>query len=69
MASSIEAVQQISERLSVQINEMQAAAKGKMDVTRETMNEWRRQITEELQAARRHLELIHAQATALPMGA
>ena len=68
-ASSIEAVQQISERLSVQINEMQAAAKGKMDVTRETMNEWRRQITEELQAARRHLELIHAQATALPMGA
>jgi len=68
-ASSIEAVQEISKRLHVRINEMQTAARGKMDVTRETLNEWQRQITEELQAARQHLERIHAQAAMVPAGA
>ncbi len=69
VASSIEAVQEISQRLSVRINEMQVAARGKMDVTRETLNEWHRQITQELQTAREHLELIHAHASTLPVGA
>jgi len=69
VASSIEAVQEISHRLNVRINEMQATARGKMEVTRETMNEWHRQIRAELQAAREHLELIHAQAAMVPMGA
>jgi len=69
VAHSIEAVQQISHRLSVRINELQAAARGKMDVTRETLAEWRRQIAEELQSARRHLELIHAHAGMMPAGA
>ena len=40
-----------------------------MDVTRETLAEWRRQIAEELQTARAHLEHIHAQSLALPAGA
>jgi len=69
VAHSIEAVQQISQRLSVRITELQAAARGKMDVTRETLAEWRRQIAEELQAARQHLELIHAHAGMVPAGA
>jgi len=69
VASSIAAVQEISERLAVRINEMQTTARGKMDVTRETLNEWHRQITTELRAAREHLEQIHAQVAALPAGA
>jgi stearoyl-CoA desaturase (Delta-9 desaturase) len=69
VASSIEAVQEISQRLAVRISEMQTSARGKMDVTRETLNEWRRQITQELRAAREHLELIHAHAAAVPVGA
>jgi stearoyl-CoA desaturase (delta-9 desaturase) len=69
VASSIEAVQEISRRLNVRISEMQATARGKMDVTRETLNEWHRQITAELRAAREHLELIHAHSTMLPAGA
>jgi stearoyl-CoA desaturase (delta-9 desaturase) len=66
VAQSIEAVQQTSQRLSVRIAELQAAARGKMEITRETVREWRRQITEDLQAARRHLELIRAQVAAAP---
>ncbi len=69
VAHSIESVRQISQRLAHRIEEMQTTAKGKMEVTRETLAEWRRQVTEELQAARRHLEHIHAQASALPAGA
>lgn len=69
VAHSIESVRQISQRLSTRIAEMQATARDKMDVTRETLAEWRRQVTEDLQTARRHLELIHAHASAMPMGA
>jgi hypothetical protein len=39
-----------------------------MEVTRETLAEWRRQIAEELQSARRHLDLIHAHAGMMPAG-
>jgi stearoyl-CoA desaturase (delta-9 desaturase) len=66
MAHSIESVQQCQQRLAARIAELQAAARGKLDITRETLREWRRQIAEDLQAARHHLELIHAQVALAP---
>jgi stearoyl-CoA desaturase (delta-9 desaturase) len=63
VAHSIEAVQQTSQRLAARIHELQTAARGKMDITRETIREWRRQLAADLHAARAHLELIHAQAS------
>jgi stearoyl-CoA desaturase (delta-9 desaturase) len=69
VAHSIEAVQAISQRLTARIAELQASARGKMEITRETVREWRRQIAQDLQTARRHLEAIRAQvaiAQAMP---
>jgi stearoyl-CoA desaturase (delta-9 desaturase) len=60
LAQSIAAVEQTSQRLAARIHELQNAVHTKMDLHRETLKEWRRQMTEELQAARRHLELISA---------
>jgi stearoyl-CoA desaturase (delta-9 desaturase) len=71
VAHSIEAVQATSHRLAARIAELQTYARDKMEVTRETMQEWRRQITADLQAARRHLEAIRAQVShtqSMPMG-
>jgi stearoyl-CoA desaturase (delta-9 desaturase) len=65
VAHSIEAVQAISQRLAARIGELQASARDKMEITRETVREWRRQIEADLQAARRHLQTIHEQVAHL----